>query len=145
MELKDVSTEAARFTRTLLTCAQTTMTSRWPAATAWAALGPQGPFPGLAHAWWPSGKRQPGSALHWLGPGSGPGQKPPCRQSFLSPFSQLKAFKDEEKAREANRQQKRKAKVRRPEGGGSTDIISPSQGTNLMDAQCVLGRGDILC
>lgn len=44
-------------------------------------------------------------------------------------FSQLKAFKDEEKARNALRQQKRKAKVRRLEGGSRTGRVSASSGS----------------
>lgn len=68
----------------------------------------------------------------WSGPGSRPGREAPWLTVF-SPssvsFSQLKAFKDEEKARNALRQQKRKAKVRRLEGGSRTGRVSASSGS----------------
>lgn len=61
-----------------------------------------------------------------LSPGSRLGQGAPGPTMSLSFLPQLKAFKDEEKAKEALRQQKRKAKVRGSEGGSSTSLALPS-------------------
>lgn len=88
-----------------------------PAAPNLRCACPTGPSPGLGRqdtpGWWPcaSAVSPPG----WLGPGSRPGQEAPVPTAFSPSSSQLKAFKDEEKAKEALKQQKRKAKVRRPE------------------------------
>lgn len=54
--------------------------------------------------------------------------------------AQLKAFKDEEKTKEALKQQKRKAKVRRLEGGSSTYPILPSSGTYSLRGEAVFAQ-----
>lgn len=101
---------------------------------AWPVPCPAGPFPGLGRTGPPrveascTGRSSLGLVRPWVQawPGS------TFANSLLSlsvSFSQLKAFKDEEKARNALRQQKRKAKVRRLEGGSRTGRVSASSGS----------------
>lgn len=91
-------------------------------------LCPLGPsLPGLGQAGRP--ECRPRASVRQAGLGAGLAGKHLCQQSSLPPsFSQLKAFKDEEKTKEALKQQKRKAKVRRFEGGSSTHLILLIQG-----------------
>lgn len=81
-----------------------------------------------------------GGKCSCLGPGSRLGQGAPGPTMSLSFLPQLKAFKDEEKAKEALRQQKRKAKVRGSEGGSSTSLAFPSPRSHSQKGEAVCAQ-----